>query len=193
MKKILCLIAFFSAIALNTHAQFGLKAGVNLSKISTDAGSFPGNVEESMKNRTNFAFGVWGRLGKTIYLQPEFMVASKGGEVVVDNNPIKATYTDIDIPVLLGVKPLPFIRLNAGPVASFKIAEGKAFGEAIKNPNVKDTFKDAKFGYQAGAGLTLGGVDIDVRYFGNFGDVSSISEISQKSSGWQVTAGFRLF
>lgn len=193
MKKILSLIIILSITSVGAFAQFGVKAGVNLTKISTDAGSFSANVEESLKNRTNFAFGVWARMGKTIYLQPEFIVASKGGEVVVDNNPIKATYTDIDVPVLLGLRVVPFLRLNAGPVASFKIAEGKAFGEAIKDPNTKDTFKDAKFGYQAGAGVTFGGIDIDVRYLGSFGNVSSVDDLKQKSSGWQVTAGLKLF
>jgi hypothetical protein len=193
MKKILCFITFLTVSSTAVFAQFGLKAGVNLSRISTDAGSFSANVDESLNNRTSFAFGAWARVGKTFYLQPEFIVASKGGEVVVNNNPIKATYTDIDIPVLIGVKAMPFVRINAGPVASFKIAEGKSFGEAIQNPNTKDTFKNANMGYQAGAGLTFGAIDIDVRYFGSFGNISSIDNIKQKSDGWQITAGFKLF
>lgn len=79
----------------------------------------------------------------------------------------KAKYHNIDIPILVGVKLGP-LRLNAGPVASFKLS--KSISEA--SSEVEDMLEDftsvtsaATFGGQAGIGLDiLKRVSIDVRY-----------------------------
>ena len=84
MKKIL---SVFTLLLLSSFAfgqsGLGLKGGVNLTNVYTDAGSLGNNIRESLDTRTGFVFGVFGRVGKKFYLQPEVLVATRGGKVEV--------------------------------------------------------------------------------------------------------------
>lgn len=78
------------------------------------------------------------------------------------------TYTNFDIPVMVGVKLGP-LRLNAGPVASFKLGNNSDESATDEINGMVNDFtevtKKATFGGQAGVGLDiLGKVTLDVRY-----------------------------
>ena len=122
MKKFLSTVLLGLGITTATFAQFdlGIKGGVNTSAIITDAGSLKDNIEASYNTRTGFVGGVYARFGKKFYLQPEVVLASKGGEIIVDNTAFQVKYNDIDVPLLLGFKPLKFLHVVGGPVASLK-------------------------------------------------------------------------
>jgi hypothetical protein len=183
------------------QSGIGLKAGLNLTHITTDAGSWKANINESFETKTGFVFGVWGRLGKNkLYLQPELLVATKGGKVSVapfgGGTPelIDVKYTNLDIPLLVGFKPLSFLRIMAGPVASFKISEDKKLKDALADyiANASDAFATSTWGYQLGIGIKLLGFEIDLRKEGGLSDISTLSfnndsKFSQRPSGWQLT------
>jgi hypothetical protein len=205
MKKII--FSFLALLALqNTFAQafLGIKGGVNVSKVYTDAGSFKANFKESMDTKTGFAFGVFARFGKKLYLQPEVLFATKGGKVNVTplggGSPVSVNIktNNVDIPVMVGYKLFNRIRINAGPVVSIKINEDGKFLDELKiitsNPN--QAFEKATFGYQAGAGIKLLGFDIDLRKDGSLSDISSKqfdgNQFSQRLSGWQLTLGRKI-
>ena len=205
MKKI-----FFALVALmaiqNTFAQaiLGIKGGVNVSKVYIDAGSFKANFKESMDTKTGYSFGLFARIGKKLYLQPEVMFATKGGKVNVTplggGSPVSVNIktNNVDIPILVGYKLFNRIRINAGPVASIKINEDGKFLDELKmitsNPN--QAFEKATFGYQAGVGIKLLGFDIDLRKDGSLSDISSKqfdgNQFSQRLSGWQLTLGKKI-
>lgn len=191
----------FIFVSLSSWAQFdlGIKGGVNVSNLITDAGSLQNNIKESFATRTGFAFGVYTRFGKRLYLQPEIMLASKGGEIVIDNQSYKVKYSDIDIPVLVGFKPLKFLHVVAGPVASLKVSENDSFREAISNytSNPDEAFANSSFGYQFGVGVKILGIQLDVRRQGSLSDVSILNlpnepRFSQRARGWQVTASLNI-
>lgn len=207
MKNITLIFVCLTLLSSISFAQSGLgiKGGLNLTNISTDAGSLKSNIMESYENRTGFAFGFWGRLGDKFYLQPELMVASKGGELAVvpvgggTPQTVKIKYTDLDVPVLIGFKPLKFLRVMAGPVASFKLAEDDKLRDVLKNyANDPDrAFADASYGYQVGVGVKLLGIELDVRHQGSLSEISALNlpnepMFSQRARGWQVTAAFKL-
>lgn len=207
MKKVF--LAFAALLTAHfTYAQsgIGVKGGVNLSNVYTDAGSFKNNINQSLDTKTGWVFGVWGRLGNRFYLQPELLASTKGGKVeftpsgsgasptIVD---VKTTY--LDVPLLVGFKPVKFIRLMAGPVASIKLREDEKLLEAIKtySNDTDQAFEKMSYGYQLGVGIKLLGLELDLRKEGSLSDVSAIKfsnneKFSQKLNGWQFTVGFKI-
>ncbi|MCR9063716.1 MAG: PorT family protein [Cytophagales bacterium] len=205
MKKAIILTAF-TLISLMGYSQSGLgvKGGVSLTNISTDAGSLRGNIQESLDTKTGFVFGAWGRLGDKVYLQPELLVATKGGKVEVNSGSggpelVDVKYTNLDIPVLVGFKPLKFLRVMGGPVASVKLSEDKKLKEALADytTNTGDAFANSTWGYQLGVGVKLLGLEIDLRREGSLSDISVLNfqnedKFSQRSAGWQLTLAFKI-
>lgn len=211
MKKafllILCLLLVQFSFA---QSGFGIKGGVNLSNVYTDAGSFNGSIKQSLDTRTGWVFGGWGRLGKNkFYLQPELLASTKGGKVeftptsngIPVGNPtiVDVKTTNLDIPILIGFKPVKFIRIMAGPVASIKLSEDQKLLEALKtySNNTDQAFEQMTYGYQVGVGVKVLGLEIDLRKEGSLSDASSIKfkneeKFNQRMSGWQLTVGFKI-
>lgn len=207
MKKhaILLICLTLSSTVSFAQSGLGIKGGLNLTSISTDAGSLTSNITESFENRTGYAFGVWGRLGDKLFLQPELMIATKGGEINVTPaggglpQAVDVKYTDLDVPILIGFKPLNFLRIMGGPVASFKLAENESLRDALSSytSNVGDALENATYGYQVGVGVKVLGVELDVRHQGSLSEISALnltnnSKFSQRAQGWQVTAAFKI-
>lgn len=191
----------------NSFAQFsiGIKGGVNFSQLKTDfkTQSFGDNLQQSLDTKTGYVGGVYVRIGSKLFIQPEFIFSAKGGSVNIlkggstsSSQTVSIEYTNFDIPVLIGFKIGP-LRLNAGPMASFKISD-KGLDEALKaySSNVSDSFKNASYGYQAGGGLDLGALSVDLRYEGSLSEVSGNTfnniNFTQKGNLWQLTMGLRI-
>jgi hypothetical protein len=140
------------------------------------------------------------------------LISTKGGtfDIIQNDNDQPVTkqvdvrYSSIDVPILIGLKGGPF-RINAGPMASFRIGENQRLKDAFKyytSGSVNDALSEAVYGYQFGAGLDIFGVSIDVRREGTFTDIAtfkvnsqsagSSSTVRQKLTSWQVTVGIKL-
>ena len=199
---------------------FGVRAGVNLSQLQTNTVNFSeglsglGNVTGTLikaneANYTGWTGGVWMRIGHRFYIQPELLVSAKGGKISFMKygyvgapvSVVEASYTSFDVPVLVGLKLGP-VRINAGPVASLAISENAAFKDAIKQYSSQITselFKQATFGYQAGVGVDLGSLNLDLRYQSSFTDVSNAgpqsinNPLRSRASVWQLTLGYVIF
>ena len=71
--------AFAQTTMSGSDARFGLKAGVNLSKLNADFAS-----EE---NRLGYQVGAWARIGgASFYVQPEAYIGSKGNKFISFTN-----------------------------------------------------------------------------------------------------------
>lgn len=214
-----------------TFAQFsiGIKGGVNLSQFTMgdfvttrlNANGTPqvnvsgqvirDNLKESFNSRTGWAYGIYTRFGKNIYIQPELMVSSKGGsfDIVRDINgqptteTVSIQTTNFDVPILLGLKGGP-IRVVAGPIVSFRISDDQKLRDALEDytsGSLNNALAKATYGYQLGLGLDLGRFGIDVRREGSLSDVASVNlggdansaQFSQRLKSWQVTLAMRLF
>ncbi|WP_341227324.1 outer membrane beta-barrel protein [uncultured Arcticibacterium sp.] len=205
MKRVavVLILLLISSVGYSQSA-LGIKGGVNLTNISTDAGSFNDNVKESLDTKTGFVFGLWGRLGQKLYLQPEVLIATKGGEVEVSPGggaPVQVydvKYTNLDIPVLVGFKPAKWLRVMGGPVASLKLSENDKLKEALNQfASGDEALEQATWGYQVGLGVKLLGVELDLRKEGSLTDINALNfkdadKFSQRASGWQLTLGFTI-
>ena len=166
MKKII-LSALFISLNLAAFSQvlpsfqLGLKAGANLSKLSTD-NTF------SSDNRAGYYAGLWTRIGAAgIHLQPELYLSGKN-TTLQDNTgqENKVKFTSLDVPILVGTKLGAAgvgLRLNTGPVVSFVLSDDQSFGDAAGSV-FKGDFKGQNFAWQFGAGVDIGNLGVDLRY-----------------------------
>ncbi|WP_159473528.1 porin family protein [Dyadobacter sp. 3J3] len=197
--------------------RFGIKAGANLSNIngSKDLSLSPGGNAFDFRDNDNrslgFAGGVFFRFGKTLYIQPELLLSQKGGKFnvyedgVLNDGKVDVRFSNFDVPVLFGVRIAKFFRVNVGPMASLRLSNNGKIGdsfEAVTGENSGAEFKNRlAFGYQAGVGVDFGRLSLDVRYEGNFTDISKIqfanattaSQFGKKSNLFQATLGLAIF
>ena len=221
MKKLVWFLWLLPALSVAQPIKFGVKFGANFSQLQTDGlratrlnnGSpvLAGGqavvdfFQENESRRTGFVGGVYARLGSKLYLQPEVLVSAKGGSFDLVRSGLTTQRIDfrtttIDIPLMIGYKLGP-LRLNAGPLASLPIAESRSLRDAVSQYTtqpVGQTYQQAIFGYQAGVGLSLLGVQLDVRYEGGLSDLSRVgiqtpqndARFATRGNLWQITAGF---
>lgn len=201
MKKITVLSLFaFICLASTTYAQkgfqLGIKGGVTFNQITTDAGSIGKNISQSYDTKTGYVVGVWGRFGNKVFLQPELLLAQKGGTIDIQNvGKVKFSYSNLDVPVLVGFKVLKIFRVNAGPVATFKLSEDQKLKDALAGlTSSDDAIKNASFGYQLGVGVKILGINLDLRKVGSLSEISALNMSNNqfKDSGWQFTVGFKI-
>lgn len=233
-KVIYALILLF-VVSTSAHAQkkgfaFGLKGGVNLSRLSMgdvfttrhdeagnpylgyDGKEVRDNLKESFDTRTGAVGGIYARFGRTLFIQPEVLVSTKGGTMTIEktdgesdiSQKVKFKFTNIDVPLLIGLKGGPF-RVLAGPIASFRVGDNQSLSDAFRHytSNVNNSLSEATFGYQLGVGLDIGAFSLDVRKEGSFTNIATFdvygssgqagTSVKQKIDSWQVTLGFKLF
>lgn len=165
MKKLLfsAFLMLFSGAAFSQllpSFQLGVKAGANLSRLSTE-NTF------SSDNRAGYYAGIWTRIGAAgIHLQPEAYLSGKNTEIQNGNEINKIRFTSLDVPVLIGTKIGAAgvgLRLNTGPVFSFILDDEQKFGDAVGDVSRLD-FKGQNMAWQFGAGLDFGQLGLDLRY-----------------------------
>jgi len=199
MKKLIFSIVFLTLGWATSQAQtfnLGVKAGVNLAKINADFAS-----EE---NRLGYQIGAWARIGgASFYVQPEAYVGSKGNKFISftndSNNEIaaegKVKFTTLDIPVLLGTKfgakNLNF-RVMAGPVLSLVLDDSSTFNSAYDQATDFHNYKNQTFGVQAGAGVDVGNISVDLRYEAGLSNISKSEKYKQTPNLFQLSLGFKI-
>ncbi len=192
MKKYILSIALLIASVAASKAQstFGIKGGINFSKINTD------NIKES--SVTGYQAGVFARLGDGLYLQPEVYLGSRGGKFEGSSSGNsasasgKVTFTTLNVPLLLGTKlvsagPIS-VRAMAGPIYSYNLSENNNVSSAIQDFG---KYKNSTLGYQVGAGVDIGNITADLRYEGGLTKINE--NYGQRANLWALSVGFKIF
>lgn len=187
--------------------NLNLKAGVNVAQIKTDAGSFNNIINESLTTQQGYVLGASLRLGKSLFIQPEVLFSQKGGQIkgvgsAIMGQVFDMSYTTLDIPVLVGYKMGRFYVLG-GPLFSNQVSQNAALDQAITSVyssyKAGDGLAKSTMAYQVGAGLSLLGLTLDVRYEAGLQNIintsslpSYLGALSQKPSLFQATLGFKI-
>jgi len=175
MKKILfILLAAFMTFQASAQVKFGLKAGLTTSDFSTaDYQINSPNSFETIKlgvanANYGFQFGGFFQI-KTgfLFLQPEIMLNSASYDYRITDftegpaysRIVTETYNTLDIPVLVGFKIGP-LRLGAGPVGKIHLNSTKGITDIN---GISEDFQTVALGYQAGIGLNLWHLALDLR------------------------------
>lgn len=204
MKRLFLVLSLALAFAVTAHAQFfsfGVKGGVNSSKVSIDRVEW-NNIQtsdgirdfaiEQGDSKLGLHFGAFARLKVSkIYIQPELLFTQTRGEFVINDitnpqdvttNIAKQTFNKFDVPVMVGLKFGP-ARVGLGPVASFIINDKSELSKFITS-DAENEFNKAVFGYQVGVGVDiLKFATIDLKYEGNLsklGDGVTIGGVERK-------------
>jgi hypothetical protein len=167
MKKlILSLILFIVACNLASAQvipsfQLGIKAGANLSSLNFTNPSF------SSSNQAGYLAGLWARVGALGFnFQPEMYITSKNVNITDNGEELKAKFTSIDVPLLIGGKIGAFglgARFYTGPLFSFAINKDQSFSGAL-NKATTLAYSDQNVAWQFGAGLDIKSLSFDLRY-----------------------------
>jgi hypothetical protein len=204
MKKTLLLIVALLFLPFTVQAQFkiGIRAGLSTSSLhreTIEEGSLKLAIDEA---KYGIHFGVFARgyFSENFYLQPEILFNSNRVDFVIDdhgdglvNKILNEKYRYLDIPLMFGYK-LGSMRLEAGPVGHAYLASKTELDEIT---GYEQRFNDFTVGYQAGFGLDIWKILIDIRYEGNFEDFGEHMYIgdkqinfSQSPNRWVMTVGY---
>ncbi|HFA47573.1 MAG TPA: PorT family protein [Bacteroidetes bacterium] len=203
-KSAFCIIALLALPFLGqAQGKFGVRAGLstpNLDKETIDQNGLKLAIKDA---KYGFHIGLFGRvpLGAKLYLQPEVLFNSNSVDFDVTdlgdgliNTVLTEKYQNLDIPLMLGYKLGP-LRLEAGPAGHVFLKSKSELEEGVTG--YMQRFKDFNLGYQAGLGLDIWKLLVDVRYegnFNNFGEHMTIAgeqiNFSQNPSRWVMTVGF---
>ncbi len=204
MKNVMFFVIVSLLFPFTGHTQFkvGIRAGLstsNLQKETIEESSLKIAIKEA---KYGFHFGFFSRVtfSEKVYLQPEVLFNSNRVDFDIDdsgnglvNKVLNEKYQYLDIPLMAGYK-IGALRLEVGPVGHAYL-KNKSELFAIKE--YSQNFKDFTLGYQAGIGLDIFNLLVDVRYEGNFNDFGEHMNVgekqidfSQSPSRWLMTIGY---
>ncbi|WPP49873.1 porin family protein [Catalinimonas niigatensis] len=208
MKRILLITAALTLFAYSSYAQFftlGPKVGISSSKIQVKQ-----DVEGIISGDAGVGFhaGLFARVSILgFYVQPEALFTSTRGQIVIDepgSSTINAvqdlTYNKLDVPVMLGFKIGPLLRLNAGPIFSMLLSNDARTDGTVDE--IEQNYKDATVGYQVGVGLDISKITLDLKYENNLsalGESVTIPGVNQpfetdtRNQLIQLSLGYKLF
>ena len=171
----LLLMSLLTTSLAFSQIKFGIRGGINSSKMNSSTEVNTGDYKIKCPNYSVIGYHV-GLISQiklfSFFLQPELLYSSIRNDLdVYDLNsqilmkPLqcKQNLNRIDIPVMIGFK-LKILKLEAGPVASFMISNNSDL-ETITEYDMQ--WNKATIGYQAGIGLDIGKIALDVKYEGN--------------------------
>lgn len=195
MRKLLLLILILFSFTSLMAQDFsvGPKVGVSQGNVSVIGEGF-----SSGDSKLGYHLGAFVRMGgSSIFVQPEFLFTQTGGQIIENtsgsDDVFDVNFNRFDIPMMFGFKLAKFFRVQAGPVASILL--DYKLEDAIQNA-VELDYRSSSLGYQAGIGLDIGNLILDLKY------ENSLSKISKSVIGFQtdqrqnqliLSAGFRLF
>jgi len=169
-----CIVVFGLFLATLAQAQIGFKLGVHTVNID-GAKDIVLRDDRSISYKDadlGFQGGLYGRIPiGSFFLEPRVMfhtssvkytINGENGSIV--DNIVNETFTNLDIPLLIGKKIL-FLDIMAGVVAHVHL---DAASDLINFSEYNEKFKNASYGWRLGAGGEIDRLSLSVEYEGNF-------------------------
>ncbi len=212
MKKIVtvCLLSLSFGLTLKaqqTSAEaredliIGIKAGLNYSNVWDEKGQ-----DFIASPKAGFAGGIFLGIpiGRFLGIQPEILFSQKGlkgsGTLLFFPYSFSRTYSYIDVPLQIQLKPAKFLTIVAGPQYSYLIHQKNEYTLGNNSTDQEIEFKNENIrknilGFVAGADIIISRIYVSGRvgwdFQNNNGDGSS--SVPRYKNQWiQGTIGFRL-
>ncbi|MBD1396573.1 PorT family protein [Pontibacter sp. JH31] len=196
------LLTIFTLIAIGTAAQAqtvtgGVKAGVGSS--SVDVQDVISNPSEYAKKEsvTSYHAGAYARLNiMGFFIQPEAIFTQTGGrlqsgpDATLANQVADLKFNRLDVPIMAGITFGNIVRIQAGPVASTLLSARQ------DDQDIKSFLEKSDWGYQAGIGLDIKRMTVDLRYehiSRNYQNESDQSNYNLANQQFLLSLGLKLF
>ena len=210
MKKLTFILAISLFLVQTSSAQlfqWGIKAGLGLNslKIADLTGLEDGSDVYDLVTNDNvmgYHVGFQTRINiAMIFIQPELYFNDGGAKIEeFKNDALEATYNvnfqRVDLPLLVGVELGP-ARINLGPVGSYVVNESISGDVQNLDPDYTVFSQSMTWGFQAGLGIDLSKISLDVRYEGSLSSLGeSITvggadyQLDARPSQWIFSLGF---
>jgi hypothetical protein len=198
LKKYLIIAFVIPILATFNHVRaqefsIGPKLGISQGNVQVN-----GNDFSTGDSKLGYHVGLFARLGGSrIYFQPEILYTNTGGEFQTfqgsSTTTFSASFSRADLPIMFGFKMLEVFRIQAGPIMSLLLnSELTATDSGIALPD----YNNATLGYQAGIGVDIANMIIDLKYEGPLGkQADSIVGFAtdQRQNQLILSLGIRLF
>lgn len=196
MKKYLFTL-LVTALGFSAKAQFslGVKGGVNFSHLSVNDGTINSTA------LPGFQLGLWTRVGKGFYVQPEVYLGSSGSNFNFQYNQSNQTvteggkvrFTTLNVPVLLGesfgLSNLN-LRIMAGPMYTYILDNNENLSQNVQNAyHDFGNYKNSTLGYQAGVGVDVLKFSVDLRYEGGLTQINPA--YGQRQNVFHLSLGYK--
>jgi hypothetical protein len=162
---------------------FGLRAGTDLFTPTIDTDEIQAQL------KSNYQFGVYTRLGKKVFIQPEVYYAVKNEKVSFGQGSTDVMVNSLKVPVLLGIELIDLgivsAHIMAGPMGTMYLSQSPT--------NFPIERSEIQYKLQLGGGIdVLKLVTLDVRYSVNLNDniKEELNQLNFKS-GINVTLGIQ--
>lgn len=206
MNRLLFSICLLCAVMSDSYAQLkalGGKGGVNYSSILLTETLKADGVDWNYAKKdadVGLVIGFFGRVyKKNTFLQPEVILSQHRYSTRISSVNLdtirQLNINRLDVPFMIGYSKKDRIRIMAGPVYT-KSLNYSPFVDEFYSEDMKNFFRDGSWAAQAGIGMDLGSVCIDLRYETNlsrFGDEVVIRgktyKFDYRSSVIQLTLG----
>lgn len=198
LKSIFCAMAcLFLFQGLQAQGKVGLRAGVMISKQDYQSG--PVNQDVKSKLGADIALVCDFPIGEVFAISPEFHWLQKGSKIKDLSgsfNEATLTFNYLEIPVLFKLRfgEGAGFFLFAGPSIGYLFDASDKDGNGTTNDIDTEDFKRAELGAHIGGGISLGPVNVDLRYilgFSNIADQNGTDlEIRNSGYGAGVTLMF---
>lgn len=181
--------------------KFGLKGGINYSNNYDSEGE-----EFVSESKVGFAGGIFLGIpiGKFLGIQPELLYSQKGyketGQFLGSTYELTRTTDYIDVPLLVSIKPVKFLTIQAGPQFSYLVKQKDVFTNPLATIEQENEFKNDNirkniFGFTGGLDININKLVIGARagwdIQNNNGDGTSTNP-RYKNAWTQATIGFRI-
>lgn len=205
MKKVITLVVLIAAMSLTAQAQglkFGVKGGLNISKMS-----FSKDVVSS-DNKTGFFVGPSLKLSlpagfsadiaalyderstdvsgsKTTAVEGDIITSTPGTETIKQ----KSLQIPLNLRYNIGLSSMAGLYLAAGPQFGFPVAD-----KVLKTEFGDYRLKDANLSINFGAGLYLmGHLEVGFTYnlaAGKSGEFKDWNDVDTHNNAWQISAAY---
>jgi len=188
----LVMIALIIAKADAQSITGGITAGVSTGsvKISEIPGSFSNVIKGN--NILGVNAGVFAKVDLLpVYIKPQLLINYRHGMVAIYQNETISeqenfTMEKLEIPLLIGLKIIGPVSIEAGPVYNYVLHSTDNFG------GTDVTLKKSGLGFRAGAGVDLGRLNLFVNYQGIANKSSGSADVSTYQSPGELIFGIGL-
>ncbi|MHA7877953.1 MAG: hypothetical protein ACX93T_03485 [Bacteroidota bacterium] len=194
-KKLILLLYLLSSAYLMHASSFlkaGLLGGIQISQYPGPANDIQLDSARQLRDHGGYHVGAFTRLNLLVcHVQPEIILTTTEGP---QSSPVDEEaglyFMKLDIPTMVGFSLLGIARVQAGPILSLLLSA------EIGQENIKKYYKSPTVGWQAGVGIDIWRICMDLRYEGSLSrwgnKIAGIYTNHKATSSWILSIGINM-